>query len=86
MLAVLERIGRLHAAQILQDEEMFTVEDTISDFIEIKGRVGAITLTVLQANPVAAQMRDIIALSSGMPNDEGFVRQMRRRRRRRSKA
>jgi hypothetical protein len=40
---VQERIERLHAAKLLKDGEMFAMEDTVGDFIEITAQVGAVT-------------------------------------------
>ena len=74
-----ERIVRLHAAKLWKDDEMFAMEDTVSDFIEIKAQVGAVTQEIAQANPVAGAVKHLVALSSGMPNDAAFARQARRK-------
>ena len=79
LAALQERIERLHATKLWKDEEMFAIEDTVSDFIEIKAQVGAVTQEIAQANPVAGAIKHLVALSGGMPNDAAFARQARRK-------
>ena len=78
LAALQERIERLHGAKLLKDEEMFAMEDTVSDFIEIKAQVGAVTQEIARANPVAGAIKHLVALSRGMANDAAFARQARR--------
>ena len=74
-----ERIASLHAAKLLKDDELYAIEDTVSDYIEVKAQVGAITSEICSANPVVGAMKALIALSSGMPGDAAFARQVRRK-------
>ena len=74
------RIGRMHAGKLLKDDELYAIEDTIGDFIDVRDQVGgAVTWEVAQANPVVGATKQLIALSSGMADDAAFSRQVRRK-------
>eukprot|EP01046_Picozoa_sp_COSAG06_P026232 COSAG06_NODE_2248_length_7242_cov_2.199356_4_plen_143_part_00 len=79
-LAVLQtRLQSMHGAQLLKDEELFAVEDVVSDFIEIRMQVGIVTQEIASANPVAGAMKHLVGLSEALASDAAFGRQLRRK-------
>lgn len=81
MHCLCERIERIHAAKLWTDEELYVIQDTLSDFIEIKAQVsgGVVTQDIAEANPVAGAVKHLVALSVGLPNDAFFSRQVKRK-------
>ena len=67
-------LSTLHAAKLLTDEELFTIEDTLADCMEAMS-------TVLASHPVAEQVVRMTRLSEKMMKDDAsFGRQLRRMR------
>jgi hypothetical protein len=84
-LATLQaRLLSLHAAELLEDDELYQLEDLCADFIALSRVVegGVVTQGVVQgggpAGP-AALVFALVGLSEGMVNDGSFARQCRRR-------
>ena len=73
------RLGAMHAAQLLSEEELFALEDVIGDFVAAKPAVGVFALEMVGCNPAAAQLKQLVALSEGFASDKAFARQARRR-------
>ena len=62
--ALQARLEALHAAKLLQDEELYVIEDAIADSEDVEE---------------AGCVSKLIALSAKMPSDRAFARQLRRR-------
>ena len=77
--ALQERIERLHASKLFKDEELFAVEDVVSDFVEVRMQVGIVTQEIASANPVAGAMKHLVGLSEALASDAAFSRQLRRK-------
>ena len=43
------KLEALHATQLLSDEELFTLEDTVADYVELQSSMGVITLEAAHA-------------------------------------
>jgi myosin heavy subunit len=78
------RLLAMHAAELLQDEELFHLEDVCADFIAIRSALagGVVTQDVVQwggSEGPGALVSTLVGLSEGMANDGSFARQCRRR-------
>jgi multidrug efflux pump subunit AcrA (membrane-fusion protein) len=73
LLALQTRAQQLHEAQLLTDEENFTVEDIISDCIEVLATGSFV------GDVVVSEVIKIVALSERIPSDMSFARQLRRK-------
>ena len=73
------RLEALHAAQLLSDEELFTLEDTVADYVELQSSMGVITLEAAHAIRAADKLVKLVALSEGIEVDRSFARQLRRK-------
>ena len=73
------RVHALHAAQLLSDDELFAVEDSIADFIEVTAACEVVTLETANTNPVVGKLHKLVALGEGMADDAMFARQVRRK-------
>jgi len=85
LAALQSRIEGLHVAKLLADEELFTLEDMIADYVELTmsvtdGRV--ITREMIYTLPTvaaASKLDKLVGLSSAMVGDAAFARQARRK-------
>ena len=76
-LATLQvRLEELHEAKLLQDDELFAIEDRIADALQLVGEDGGIIATPDEARQSVAQ---IVALSEGIVSNKMFSRQLRRK-------
>ena len=73
------RLEALHAAQLLSDEELFTLEDTVADYVELQSSMGVITLEAAHAIRAADKLVKLVALSEHIVADGAFSRQARRK-------
>ena len=73
------RLEALHAAQLLSDEELFTLEDTVADYVELQSSMGVITLEAAHAIRAADKLVKLVALSEHIGADGAFSRQARRK-------
>ena len=62
--ALQARLEALHTAKLLQDEELYVIEDAIADSEDMEE---------------GGCVPKLIALSAKMPSDRAFARQLRRR-------
>ena len=67
----------MHAAQLLSDEELFALEDTVADYVEPS--MGVITLEAAHAIRAADKLVKLVALSEHIAADGAFSRQARRK-------
>ena len=79
-LATLQsRLEAMHAAQLLTDEELFSLEDCLADYFELKATYSVVTAEMLHANADAVKLLKLIVLSEGLGKDAAFARQARRK-------
>jgi hypothetical protein len=76
---VLGRLEALHAAQLLTEAEHFSLEDLVTDFIELQASSGPITEEMLHLHHTAARVHKMVAVSTTVPSDATFARQLRRK-------
>ena len=83
LLTLQTRLQGLHAAKLLQDDELFALEDLCADFAELQTVVGTVAkelfLTPGAAFEAAAKLHKLIGVSEKMPGDAAFARQARRK-------
>ena len=77
--ALQARLAALHDAQLLSDEELFSVEDAIADFVELTSLMGVITREVAHTSAVVGKLIKLVALSGRITADGAFARQVRRK-------
>jgi chromosome segregation ATPase len=70
--ALQTRVHALHAAGLLKDEELYTIENDIADLIESRP-------TMLASHPMAQRVVKMALLSESMVVDGSFARQLQRR-------
>lgn len=81
--ALQARLLAMHAAELLQDEELYHLEDVCADFIAIRSALagGVVTQDVVHgggSQGAAALVSTLVGVSEAMSNDGSFARQCRR--------
>jgi len=80
LAALQQRLEQLHAAKQLSDDELFTLEDVLADFIEVRAAAGGvITRDMLAVQSDAMRVHQLICVSAGVAGDAMFARQLRRK-------
>ena len=82
LVALQGRIGSLHVAKLLSDEELYSLEDLVADYVDLQATVAqVITEQMLFSSPFAAASRlhRLVQLSTSMVGDAAFARQARRK-------
>ena len=85
--ALQARLGALHTAKLLTDEQLFVAEDLCADFVELQAAVpegevltkDAIYSAVGHSCAPAVKLHKIALLSDKMAPDAAFARQLRRK-------
>jgi hypothetical protein len=82
--ALQARLESLHAAQLLAEEELYALEDTVADYVELRASMlgQAITEAMVYASHsfgAASKLHKLVALSAALPADVAFARQVRRK-------
>ena len=82
LVALQGRIGSLHVAKLLSDEELYSLEDLVADYVDLQATVAqVITEQMLLSSPfvVASRLHRLVQLSTSMAGDAAFARQARRK-------
>jgi hypothetical protein len=79
LAALSERLEAIHAAGLITDAELYALEDSVADFIELKTSFDVITIETVRTNSVAEKLHKLVGLSAGMRADGTFARQLRRK-------
>jgi hypothetical protein len=85
LAALQTRLQALHVAQLLSDDELYALEDTVADFVELEAAAGTvITQGAIHSTPgdayaSAAKLVKLVALSERIVADSAFARQARRK-------
>ena len=86
LLALQARLGALHTAKLLTDEQLFAAEDLCADFVELQATVpgGVLTQSMIHSTAVqscgsAAKLHKLVVLSGKMACDAAFARQLGRK-------
>ena len=73
------RLEALHAAKLLSDDELGSLEDCMADGIEATADCDALTRDAVQSSPSMSRLHKLIVLSEKMSKDAMFARQARRK-------
>ena len=81
------RIGALHSAQLLSDDELYALEDLVGDFCDLRESVApqVLSLEMARATPghdafaVVGKLRKLAAAAETFTADAALARQLRRR-------
>ena len=79
LAALQSRLEKLHATKLLSEDELYSVEDSIGDYIELKASVSSITAEMVHANRVVGTVLTLCALCEGLAADGAFARQLKRK-------
>ena len=79
LTALEARLEALHAARLLTDEELFSLEDCLADFFDLKAAYSVVTAEAVAASRGAAKLLKLLVLSEGLAKDATFARQARRK-------
>lgn len=88
LAAAQDRLARLFTAELISQDNVHQLEDSVADFIELSASVGPITCEMLSVGSVgtprehfaaAAKVYLIVALSEGISSDAGLARQLNRK-------
>ena len=87
LAALQQRATKLHAAQLLSDEELYAVEDLCADYVELQASVSeggvltkdAIYSAVGHSCAAAVKVHKLTQLSGKMGADAAFARQLKRK-------
>jgi hypothetical protein len=77
--ALQARLEALYDAELLSEEIVFSIEDTIADFVELTSLMGVVTVETGHSNAVVGKLIKLVALSSNIAADGAFARQVRRK-------
>ena len=77
--ALQTRLEALHASQLISDDELFVLEDHVTDFFEAKAMFEVVTVEVAHANSAVGKVHKLVVLSEGVARDPTFARQLRRK-------
>ena len=69
------RLESLHAAELLDDDALFALEDCIADFIDC----ASATVAPAESAAVVDKVSRLVGLSQGISNDAAFARQAKRK-------
>jgi hypothetical protein len=73
------RLEACHSSKLISDDELYSLEDTVADYLEAKAAFDVVTTHVASANHAVAKLHKLIVLSEGLSKDETFARQVRRK-------
>ncbi len=79
MVALQGRLEALHEAELLSDDEMFTLGDMIADFAEARAAIGVVTMENVHTNHAIGKVHKVIAVSETVSRDSMLARQLRRK-------
>ena len=78
--ALQARLGAIHGAKLLSDEELHVLEDLVADYVELEASLAvAITINAAQLSETVGKLLKLVALSERMAADTAFARQVRRK-------
>ena len=76
----------MHDSKLITDEELYAIEDLVVDYAELRSSLAgkAITEQMIYSSPGitfggASKLHKMIGMSTMMPSDVGFARQIRRK-------
>ncbi len=86
VLAALQvRLESLHSAELLTDEELYMLEDTVADWVALKASMAGKTITeamiygsLARTCFAASNLHKLASLSASIVSDAAFARQIRR--------
>jgi hypothetical protein len=86
LAALQARLESMHAAKLLSDAELYSVEDMLADFVELKASMAGQPITeamiyapLAQQCSTASTLHKLVRLSASMVGDVAFARQLRRK-------
>ena len=83
LAALQARLEKLHAAQLLSDEEFFALEDLCADHVQAQASTVAVLsqdlVCLTAAYGATAKLAQLVGLSEALASDAGFARQARRK-------
>jgi hypothetical protein len=86
LAALQARIGELHMTKLLSDDELYTLENLIADWVEVQASIvdQVVTEAMLFASAgltfaAGAKVYSLLKLSTAMAGDAAFARQVRRK-------
>lgn len=80
LVALQSRIEALHAAQLLSDDEFYTLEDVCCDVMELETVAGGkLTTEMAQTHPLVAKACKMVGLAERLEGDAALARQLRRK-------
>ena len=75
----------LHSAELLTDEELYMLEDTVADWVALKASMAGKTITaamiygpLARTCSTASSLHQLVSLSASIVGDAAFARQIRR--------
>jgi len=74
--ALQARLDALHQAKLLTDDEVYTLEDCVADFIECRSSA---TVAAAEMDAAAEKAKKLVGLSEGVAKDGMLARQLRRK-------
>ena len=79
LIALQARLDRLHEAKLLSKEELYALEDCLSDFFEASAGCDVVTMMMVGVSDKIGNLHKMLAISKGAAKDEMFARQMKRK-------
>ena len=79
LIALQARLDRLHCAKLLSSDELYALEDCLSDFFEASAGYDVVTMMMVGASAKIGNVHKMLAISRGAAKDEMFARQMKRK-------
>ena len=82
LMALQGRIGSLHVAKLLSDEELYSLEDLVADYVDLQASVAQVIteqMILSSTFATAGKLHRLARLSTSMTGDAAFARQAKRR-------
>ena len=78
LMALQERLEALVAAELLTEEESYSLDDVLAEYLSVRSLAPAVAATIVAMGTSLGKARQMVDLSAGFAADRRFARQLRR--------
>lgn len=78
LMALQERLEALVAAELLTEEESYSLDDVLAEYLSVRSLAPTVATTMVTMGASMGKARQMVDLSAGFAADRRFARQLRR--------
>ncbi len=78
LMTLQERLETLVAAELLTEEESYSLDDVLAEYLSVRSLAPAVAATMVTIGASLGKARQMVDLSAGFAADRRFARQLRR--------